>query len=137
MKRDALRAEMGTGLAGYQYQLGAVMLAAADELHDDVKFSARIRQMKEVAKPSILRHWKKWQELRDGTNDEPGFWVNEDGKPLESGDLVPKNTWLGMQGAIMTILYDDGVYGMKPKARSESRGAFEEAAKESVWSDDD
>jgi len=126
---------MGNGIDSYRYLMTDCALRCGDALHEDVKYGAEVMRWRRLAAPSINRNWKHWVQLRDGYEDKvlgkvEGFWVDGNGRALEAGNRIPKDAYIGMEGAIQQILHDDGIYWVKERQRSATRGQYEKVLKE-------
>lgn len=120
---------MGNGIDSYRYQMMDCSLRCGDALHDDAKYAAEVMRWRRLAAPSINRHWKRWEQLRDGYTDPvmgfvEGFWLDEAGKPLVAGARIPKGANIGMEGAIEQILHLDGLFWVKDRQRSSTKSAY-------------
>lgn len=82
----------------------------------------------------IRQSWKLWVTMRDGGPDPdggpdwPGFWRMPSGKPIQPGDVVPKEAYRGMVGAMRYLLCRSGVLWRSKPKREKSADAFRDAA---------
>lgn len=115
----------------YRFIMGDRLIKAGEDVHDDVRYAARIKQMHADARPLLELKPKRWLQLRDGYTDAAGvkhlgFWINEDNSPLQPGDNVPKDAFYGMEGALMQIMWDTGVYWTTKPKREKTASAFQD-----------
>lgn len=117
------------GISADRYLMTDCALRCGDALHDDLRYGAEVMRWRRLAAPHINRWWKAWVQLRDGYKDPvmgavEGFWTDDNGKPLGAGARIPKAAYTGMEGAIMQILHLDGIYWIKDRQKSETKGAY-------------
>lgn len=132
------------GIAAKRYVLTDAVLACGEDVHDDTRYAARVRRLRELANASVERHWTRWVELRDGYDVKdkagsavgerrPGFWTRADGKKIEPGDRVPKEAYAGMEGALVQILELDGIYWIQKRETSRMKGTYRDALAKSRY----
>lgn len=125
------------GISAYRYLLTDAFLRCADAIHDDVRYAAEVNRLRRISQRSIGRHEAAWKQLRDGEPEKPGFWINVDGKPLQVGERVPKEAYVGMEGAVMEVLHLDGLYWVQERKTTKSKDAYRGALAASNYADEE